>query len=410
MLRLHITNPLFLFLFAWSIVGFAKESENLSTDERLYELEAKVATLSAELQSTKELAAQEKPNAFNPSISVVGDLVGQYGFNLKEHHHDAGHNHGHDHGFVNGVHVREVELELRGEVDPFADALVAIGFLPHGFDHLDVHLEEAYARLKQWPGLGYAPLGMIIKGGMFKTAIGRINRVHRHNIPQMDYPLATKAFLGDHGYSAPGLSINAAFNPAATTAINVFVEGAFNSRVPLQDKGAEKVPNGILHLWLHQELAAEHFLDIGATTLVGRKGQPNSGAFWMLSGDLHYSYLPLGYGQNPLFLFGSELYAANKKKDTDLWSTGFFSWAQVKLFGPSFFGVLYDLAPKIDSLHSQHAIGAYLSYYTTEFLRFRLGYEHIMPKLKSFDGDHRLMLSAMFVLGSHPVEPYFVNR
>jgi hypothetical protein len=98
-------------------------------------------------------------------------------------------------------------------------------------------------------------------------------------------------------------------------------------------------------------------------------------------------------------------------KASSLWSVGNYSWAQIRLFSQTFFGVKYDLAPKPKSFQGlEHALGLYISHYTTEFLRFRLGYEHVMPAIESFHGDHRLMLSMMFVLGSHPVEPYFVNR
>jgi len=396
---------------------FSEQERKLSQEDRIDELEARVSALSAEVEAAKAMATQERPSAFNPSITVVGDIVGQYGFNMKDKAHEHGHHHdhddhhdSHDSGFVNGVKINEIEFEFGGAVDPYADALVAIAFAPKSFHDVHIHVEEAYARLKEWPVIGFAPLGMIFKAGIFKSAIGRVNRLHRHNLPQMDYPLATKSFLGGEGYSAKGLSLSAVFNPWEKTAITVFLEGAFNSPLPMQAEGAERVPNGLAHLWLHQELTPEHFLDVGVSGLLGRKGEENSGTFGLLGGDVHYSYLPTGYGQDPMFLFGSEVYSANRHKKENAWSTGFFTWAQVKLFGSSFFGLRYDLAPKFGVVKDEHALGAYLSYYTTEFLRFRLGYEHVMPKLEAFDGDHRLMLSIMFLLGSHPAEPYFANR
>jgi hypothetical protein len=177
----------------------------------------------------------------------------------------------------------------------------------------------------------------------------------------------------------------------------------------MQEKGAEKMPQAIGHLWWHQELNPFHYLDVGASGLLGRKGKEDSGAFFMLGGDVHYSYVPAGYGQNPIFLLGSEVYAANA--GTGRWPIGTFAWAQARVIGSSFVGVRYDLAPQEEELTKfQHGLGGYITHYTTEFLRFRLGYEHVMPTIASFSGDHRFMLSMLFVLGSHPVEPYFVNR
>jgi hypothetical protein len=390
----------------------AENQAALRKDDRLYDLEAQVSTLKADLESTKALATQERANAFNPSISVVGDMLGQYGFNLKEHaHEEQKDGHIHNHEFKNGFMVREVEFEFRGAVDPFADALVVLALEPHGMADVSVHLEEAYARLKKWPGLGFAPLGMSIKAGKFRTALGRMNRIHLHNIPQINYPMALGAFLGQEGYAAPGVSLNVAFNPTTTSALNLFAESVFLSKLPIQDKGADKMASGIMHAWWHQELGSAHALDVGISSLLGRKGKKGSGALWLFGSDVHYSYMPAGYGQNPLFLFGNEFFTANKREEAGRWPMGNFTWAQVRLFDATFAGIRYDLAPQEEDLiQFQHALGGYLTHYTTEFLRFRLGYEHVMPEISSLAGDHRVMLSMIFILGSHPQEPYFINR
>ena len=387
-------------LWCWSALA----SNSLTTEDRLLELDAQIATLKTDLAATHSLAVQERPSAFNPMISVVGDFIGQYGFgfNKTDHEHDHAHgDHNHGHEFHNGVLAREIEFEFRGEVDPYADAMVALAIAPHSLDHVDIHLEEAYARLKLF--------GLITKVGRFRTAIGRMGRIHLHNIPQITYPLAMRAFLGDEGYGSQGLSLNTAFTPSARTAVNVFVEGTTLNRLPMQGKGAEKMPQAIAHLWWHQELLPFHYLDIGASTLLGRKGKENSGAFWLLAGDVHYSYVPAGIGQNPQFLAGSEFFTANA--GAGRWPLGNFTWVQTRVFDSSFVGARYDIAPQENELTKfQHALGGYVTHYTTEFLRFRFGYEHVMPTIASFNGDHRFMLSMIFILGSHPVEPYFINR
>lgn len=400
-------RPIFASFLAFSPLVFG---ENLTTEERLYDLEAQVETLKAEISTTKDQAMQEKPNAFNPSISVVGDVVGQVGFGAEkptdEHAHD--HGHGHDEGFYNGLLLREIEFEFRGAIDPIADALFIMGVGSHG-DHVHVHVEEANLLFKSLPGIGYAPLGMNIKVGRFKTAIGRMNRVHLHNAPQIYYPKAMTQFLGDEGYASQGLSLNLSFNPFSKSALTIFSELLFGSRLPMQQEGAEKMVSGVGHLWWHQELTDEQYLDVGFSTVLGRKGSKDSGTFAMLSADAHYSYLPNGFGQDPLFLVGSEFYTANVGEKR--WPIGYYSWAQARIFSGTFFGLLYDLAPKKEELEKfEHSVGGFLTYYSSEFLRFRLGYEHVMPNTNSFKGEERLMLSMIFILGSHPMEPYFINR
>jgi hypothetical protein len=409
------------------ILALKLNAQALDHEDRLLDLEAQVNSLQSKLDAVKNTAEQERPSAFNPSMSVVVDLMGQYGFDPNaaekaKHHahahphahaHAHGHGHGHKHEdkFLNGVFIREVALGFRGAIDPWADAMVELSVGQHGVgEDWHFHVEEAYARLKQWPGLNYAPLGIEIKAGMFKTAFGRMNRIHLHNIPHVTYPLALRAFLGEEGYAAAGLSLSTSFALAQKSALTVFLEGVMGSAVPMQQEGATKVPNAIAHAWFHQELADGHYLDLGASVLFGRRGEKESGLFTMLGGDLHYSYTPAGFGQDPLFLFGAEVFAADDKAQ-EPWALGGFTWAQTRLVGSSFVGVRWDVAPheKKNKEH-QHALGAYVGYYTTEFLRFRFGYEHVMPKFSSFAGDHRFMLSMNFVLGSHPVEPYFINR
>jgi hypothetical protein len=217
--------------------------------------------------------------------------------------------------------------------------------------------------------------------------------------------------LGDEGYAAPGLSLNVGFNPSSSSALNFFAESLFLTKTPLQEKGAEQMASGVFHGWWHQEISSSHAVDVGLSGLLGRKGKKDSGLFVMLGGDVHYSYAPAGIGPNARFLFGNEFFSANQNGDGGRWPMGNFTWAQVLMFGSTFAGVRYDLAPQEENLMNfRHAMGAYLSHYTTEFLRFRLGYEHVMPEINSLAGDHRVMLSMIFIIGSHPAEPYFVNR
>ena len=53
---------------------------------------------------------------------------------------------------------------------------------------------------------------------------------------------------------------------------------------------------------------------------------------------------------------------------------------------------------------------AYVSYYTTEFFRMRLGYEHRASDHEEEDGLNSLFVEFNFVFGSHPAEPWWVNR
>ena len=47
---------------------------------------------------------------------------------------------------------------------------------------------------------------------------------------------------------------------------------------------------------------------------------------------------------------------------------------------------------------------------TSEFLRFRLGYEHTDSDIATLDGLDSFFLELAFVFGAHPIDPYWVNR
>ena len=71
-----------------------------------------------------------------------------------------------------------------------------------------------------------------------------------------------------------------------------------------------------------------------------------------------------------------------------------------------------DRIAVISNNRPEWAIGAYVSFYTTEFLRFRIGYEHReRPSTNGGDGDlDTFFFQLTFVFGSHPVEPFWFNR
>jgi hypothetical protein len=88
-----------------------------------------------------------------------------------------------------------------------------------------------------------------------------------------------------------------------------------------------------------------------------------------------------------------------------------YGFAQVQLSWHSYLGARYDYAQDIadPSVTTQVAAG-YLSYYTSEYLRLRAGYEHRWSDVPADDGVDSFLAEINVVFGSHPTEPYWVNR
>jgi hypothetical protein len=51
-----------------------------------------------------------------------------------------------------------------------------------------------------------------------------------------------------------------------------------------------------------------------------------------------------------------------------------------------------------------------VSYYFSEFLRARLNYEHRWSDIASENSRNSLLMELTWIFGSHPPEPFWVNR
>ncbi|HTM20006.1 MAG TPA: hypothetical protein VL172_05855, partial [Kofleriaceae bacterium] len=86
-------------------------------------------------------------------------------------------------------------------------------------------------------------------------------------------------------------------------------------------------------------------------------------------------------------------------------------FAQYQLTWHLYAGARYDYAEEAtdDSIATQ-VLAGYATYYTSEFLRFRAGYEHRISDVPAEDGVNSVLFEVNCVIGSHPTEPYWVNR
>lgn len=120
----------------------------------------------------------------NPATSVIGwfQAAGGNDHSVQEHPFE----------------LREAELALQSQVDPFARADFILSASSSGLD-----IEEAYLT---WLAL---PLGGQAKIGKFRADLGKYNRTHAGETPFADRPLAPREFLGEEGLATTGLSLSA---------------------------------------------------------------------------------------------------------------------------------------------------------------------------------------------------------
>jgi hypothetical protein len=402
------------------------------------ELEAEVERLIRDADDEAASGAREphlprqtfRANLFNPRITVFADFVGRldsgpvfsahdHGHGGDEHeedheeeeHDDEEHEedeHGHEDDGPRAddrFSLREVELDLRADIDPYAKGALILAFEEEGPGEYEFHVEEGYLTLET------LPWNLRAKIGRFRTAFGVINRLHLHDLPQVDYPLPVRAYLGAHGDAQTGVHVSwlppevLSFTPEITLEV-------LNGENSALLAGADaKDPAYIGRLQLFRDLGPGSFLQFGTSHLVGETNRHGNDLTWLAGVDALYKWRDPGQGENRSFVAQGELFILSRDTGEEtIDSLGAYAFVQYQPLRSWFFGVRGDWAESPEDEDDEAwSLGAYASYYTTEFLRFRLGYEY----LDSDDRDealHSLFLQITWVFGSHPAEPYWFNK
>ncbi|HMG22326.1 MAG TPA: hypothetical protein VK607_13435 [Kofleriaceae bacterium] len=377
----------------------------LATD--LEDVKDENTDLKSELADLKARQAANKPpaslNALNPQITA----------------------------FLNGAlriddrpFLRTAEFDFRAAVDPYADAVAILSLEDEAGEGFGADLEEGYVVIKRLPVLESAPLGLKLKLGKFRAPLGAGNRIHMHDLPWTTRPLAIARLLG----SENGEFFEAGFNPVGAEAeviLPTVIDGAVMELTgDVVDGGGLAIADGqrdhpgfIGHYNLFFTVHDTHDVNLGLSGYY--QGGAHRAGLWVV--DALYKWKPLAAGEFNSVVIGGELFGADRRfavagpddapverRATPLAGYGF---AQVQLSWHTYLGGRYDYAQDIVDDHlATQVVAGYLSYYTSEFLRFRAGYEHRWSDVPAQDGVNSFIAEVNVVFGSHPTEPYWVNR
>jgi hypothetical protein len=399
---------------------------------RVEQLEAEVAKLRLQQPEEGEDAEAEEepapppqasavsPNAFNPTVTIIGNGL---------YRHDDQEVLVEDAAIDNQFNLREVELDFRAAVDPFADGVVIVALESEVPGEFEAGVEEGYVRIKRLPVpvLDDPPLALQFKVGRFRPEIGRINVLHLHDLPQMTRPLATEEFFGEEGYVGNGASARLllpSFDP----------ESAFELTGQLLTGGGAAVADGpgdspatVANLRWFRSFGGEHNVDLSAIFHFGRTDPAGEQNAFTYSADFLYKWKPLRGGEFRSFVLGGQLFASRRDfseeidedgdgepdavEEGDASPVGYFAFAQYQLTRTVYLGVRWDdTASIVDDSLRRRAMGGYATWYTSEFLRFRLGYEHRLSDVEEEDGRDTIFAELNFVFGAHPPEPFWVNK
>ena len=190
------------------------ETRIRALEQRLYAAEKEAAEARSQAQAAeqaKEVTVatvptpapleQERPNTFNPAISLIlqGSL-NSYSQNPDDYAL-PGFQLGGEAGLAaEGLTLDETELVMSASVDQLFYARSTIGLHDDG-DGTEVEIEEAFVDALALPA------GTGLRFGRFYSDIGYLNRVHSHAWDFRDQPLVYRAMLGSQ-YTDDGVQFS----------------------------------------------------------------------------------------------------------------------------------------------------------------------------------------------------------
>ena len=323
-------------------------------------------------------AAPGQIGAVLPEIGVVGDIVAT---STQKRTDTEGNDR---------IALREMELVLGNYVDPYCRYDATISFS----DSETPSVEEGY--LTYW-GL---PWGVKGRFGRFFPRIGKAASMHRDSLSTVDDPLVVRRFFNDDGFKRTGVDFTRPF------------EGPFGwvlepSAGLLEGGGASvfgstrRRPTLYSHLKAFRSLSDFSNLELGVSGLLGSKDADSGFEVGVLGVDT--TYLHHVTPTNKLTL-QSEVYVQDRKESLpfDAHPWGAYALADYR-FAPRWSaGGRLDQVRLIDAVGSRHeeqGLSTFLTFYQSEFARWRLQFRHEIDQNKKH--DNAVFLQGTFAIGTH---------
>ncbi len=334
-------------------------------------------------------------NAFNPRITVFGDFV--YNNAHGPIINDAGDD------ISDRASLREAELDFRADVDPVAKAIGIFSFGEDRPGEYTVEVEEMYVLL---PGIAE---GLDLRVGRFRPAFGTDNLLHTHDLPWTNRPLVIREFLGEEGFSETGGEAKYLVPGTGSIPLEIRYALVNGESAAVLSGSASNSQAHLARVSTFFDVGDASFLQVGASAMFG-DSDLQGGATQMLGFDVLYKWRPKEErALHSLVAQAEGFFLDRDLNGKSINSSGVYAtvlWQQTRNL---YFGARGDWTQYADlNSGSAQAASVWASYYTSEFLRFRLGFEALDDPRKELDSTAFFQMT--FVFGSHPAEPYWVNR
>lgn len=322
---------------------------------------------------------------FNPDVAVIGNFLGAAGKN--------------DVNPEPALQMPESEMSLQAIVDPYARADFFLAFGEEGVD-----LEEGFITFPTLPG------GLLAKAGKMRSAFGKINLAHTHQVPWIDRPLVTDNLVGgEEGLSDAGVSVARLIaNPW------IFLEATGQVfRGDVDDifvSSRRRDLSYVGHLRGYQDLTESTNIDLGASYAYGHNGsgleQGADLATQLYGIDATLRWRPLQRSIYRSFIARSEVIWSRRDQSDGLQSAmGLFVSGDYQLARRWFTGARFDRSERAFDASLRDTGGSWtLTYWPSEFSQVR----GQVRRTNYADGPAatELLFQVMFNIGAHGAHPF----
>jgi hypothetical protein len=356
-------------------------------------------------------ASAPRPAAsFNPDITLVTDFLTSYS---PDRGNDA----------YNRLDIREVELEIRAAVHPRADGVVILAFerdvenpvFPElngdeeeGGPESSASVEEAYLFLHD---LGIPNL--TAKVGRYHVRFGRQNMLHLHNLPTTDPPFVNQAFIAPETLVDSGVSLSYVIPPERIFGQYVELigevlagEGGDSESPTLGGNLSVDSPAFNGHVLWNTDLTRNLNVELGGSWLTGHADADNALDVNLFGIDATLMRRDPSGGFRNTLLQAEAMYAIVDQDDgTSEEALGAYVLGQQQFNRDWYAGARLDWTQDPnDADQEAWGVTPYLTWHWTEFLRFRLSYQHRGGDRPEEDA---VFFQVTWAFGAHPPHPYW---
>jgi hypothetical protein len=330
----------------------------------------------ADTTSATPFVGRERNQAqLNPEIGVTGDVraYGQTPGVVREN-----------------FDAREFEVGFQSALDPYSHTKVFVS-LENG----DVSVEEGYA---YWTGL---PGHIRLDVGKFRQQFGELNRWHLHALPESEYPLAVRTYLGEDGLSGTGLSLYRAFGGWGTHELSLQLTRSASDALLFGGAGR---PTVLLHLLNFWQLDRSSYVQLGGTALYGT--DPDSSLRTSVGGlEFRYTWRPPERALYREWTLRGELLALRKAvAGTGSTHVGGYISTTYKLGQRWIAGLRYDHVEQPDGSGIAWQVVPSLTLWQSEWVYLRAQYTYERAPLAA--STSQVALQAVWAIGPHKHETY----